>query len=502
MNQNWQRNSISTSAAVTPSPTVVVGGGVATTTRAGSSFSSFSASHQPSKIIVAAAILVMASIASESESSSSAAAAAAAVAVPVNENSCTNWNDDDDDTNSNTTTTTRTNTWRMILPRLLHSSLTTTIIIAQYSNRRGSCCECEGGMYRNSTVAKEEEKGEKDYDDDDERATGYTETERFLQCLDYHRALLFDYTRRWEGEDVDDPLYKEDTTNAPKVPPIVWPRNVPTTDEIPALELDLQFCLWSPGYRDNQRTCQNQAFRIASYYLSLKDNPDAQHKGYFIVKDLAHHGHPDGMCLYAMILYNGSVPGVQPNPAEAVVWWRRCVELHRHITATFELGVAMYTAEGEGVTENPELAVRLFRQAAHLGHAGAAYMLGECLLDGVGVKRDRANALEWLVTAAELGHQLARRRVMIILKQDYDDGEEDLDAIHKERMEEAQKWTNRYGFEELEGVKTNAGDSNGSVSVHIERRHTRGALTPRIAARRKSKVIESRDEVPPVHQSS
>ena len=117
------------------------------------------------------------------------------------------------------------------------------------------------------------------------------------------------------------------------------------------------------------------------------------------------------------------------------------------------------------------------------------------LLDGVGVKRDRANALEWLVTAAELGHQLARRRVMIILKQDYDD-EEDLDAIHKERMEEAQKWTNRYGYEELEAVETNPSDSNGSKSVHIERRHTRGALTPRIAARRRSKVIESRDEVP------
>ena len=168
----------------------------------------------------------------------------------------------------------------------------------QYSNHRGAwCCQCES-MYRNSTVMEQEEE-EEDYDDE-ERATGYTETERFLQCLDYHRALLFDYTRRWEGDEADDPLYKEAdiNNNAPKVPPIVWPRNVPTADEISALELDLQFCLWSPGYRDNQRTCQNQAFRVASYYLSLKDNPDAQHKGYFIVKDLAHHGHPDGMCLY------------------------------------------------------------------------------------------------------------------------------------------------------------------------------------------------------------
>merc|ERR1712079_558897 len=43
-------------------------------------------------------------------------------------------------------------------------------------------------------------------------------------------------------------------------------------------------------------------------------------------------------------------------------------------------------------------------------------MLGDCLLDGVGVERDRGEAVEWLVIAAELGHRGARSRVLAVLE--------------------------------------------------------------------------------------
>jgi len=133
------------------------------------------------------------------------------------------------------------------------------------------------------------------------------------------------------------------------------------------------------------------------------------------------------------------------------------------------------------VAENPKLAVKLFRRAAHLGHAGAAYLLGECLLDGVGTERDRANALEWLVTAAELGHQLARKRVMVILQQDY----EKLDAGQAEmgRRDEALKWVSSANEEKVR-------------DVNIERRFTigGGSWNPQISARRRTKVEESRDK--------
>lgn len=343
-------------------------------------------------------------------------------------------------------------------------------------------------------------------DFDEEHPSGYSEQERFQQCLDYHRALLFDYKRRWQQSPDSD---KDSVT---------WPTHIPSGKDIPALELDLRFCQASPAFR--KANCHDLQFRIASYFLqlptSLKSSSKSQEdddgeespfaiqrrmkEGYKLVKELAENGHADGMCLYgefawrcldrtvlliglshhshpnslAMILNDGRVPDIDAKPEEAVVWFRRCVDLHRHIAATYELAICLYT--GEGVVENPDNAFRLFRQAAQLGHAGAAYMLGECLLDGIGAKRDRANALEWLVTAAELGHSLARHRVMMLLEDEA--LEEELLNLDRERQEEAIKW--------LEDV---------SSAVTLERRHTVGAagpLNPQLTERRRTKVMESR----------
>ena len=46
--------------------------------------------------------------------------------------------------------------------------------------------------------------------------------------------------------------------------------------------------------------------------------------------------------------------------------------------------MAFFTGEGVAENEELELAVIYFEKAATMGHAGAAYMLGDCLLDGVG----------------------------------------------------------------------------------------------------------------------
>lgn len=181
-----------------------------------------------------------------------------------------------------------------------------------------------------------------------------------------------------------------------------------------------------------------------------------------------------------ILLNEGKIAGVDANPQQAVVWWRRCVDDHRHINAMYELATAFYL--GEGAPENADMAVRLFQQGAHLGHAGAAYMLGECLLNGVGSERDRANALEWLVTAAEIGHRGARERVLMVLKEDYSIlvvGESD----EKQKPEEAVKWMSPQ-------------DELMRKSVNIERRFTigGGSRNPAVEARRRTIVAESRDE--------
>jgi TPR repeat protein len=173
------------------------------------------------------------------------------------------------------------------------------------------------------------------------------------------------------------------------------------------------------------------------------------------------------------------VKGTEVDSQSAVMWWQRCVDLHRHIKATFELAVAFYT--GEGVPENPELAVNLFRRAAHSGHAGAAYMLGECLLDGVGSARDRASALEWLVTAAELGHHLARHRVVIVLQQDHE----------KMNAGQAPAESDEQDDEDAEALKWV--DHNVRVGDLYIISGTTGAAE--ILQRRKTKVMESRDNL-------
>lgn len=123
-----------------------------------------------------------------------------------------------------------------------------------------------------------------------------------------------------------------------------------------------------------------------------------------------------------------------------------------------------------------------FRKAAHLGHGGAAYMLGELLLDGVGVNRDRAAALEWLVTAAELGHYRARLRVLAILQEEWEDLESGKSHIAQE--EESLKWQANL-------------DEERAKDIMIERRYTigGGSRNPEILQRRRTKIQESREDV-------
>lgn len=141
---------------------------------------------------------------------------------------------------------------------------------------------------------------EQELDDD----SGYTEADRFWQCLDYHRSLLHDYHRRWgpqlvllvesNGSDADSRslVNDKDANHSAQ-----WPRNIPTSSEVSALEYDLCFCERSPNYCDHIRTCQDKKFRIATYYATQPDE-ESQRQGFRFVKELAEQGHPDGMCYY------------------------------------------------------------------------------------------------------------------------------------------------------------------------------------------------------------
>lgn len=161
-----------------------------------------------------------------------------------------------------------------------------------------------------------------DGDDDMMDSSGYTESERFYQCLKYHRALLSDYQRRWEPQ----VSLQNDNNNDNNVDNIhndnssydisAWPTNIPTSSQLPSLIMDLEFCYASLLQSNNsnnihhntlqKKVCQDQQFKIASFYVCQTTNntntlhyvdDDMKKHGYKLIKELAEQGHPDSMCL-------------------------------------------------------------------------------------------------------------------------------------------------------------------------------------------------------------
>jgi hypothetical protein len=169
-----------------------------------------------------------------------------------------------------------------------------------------------------------------DQEFDDE--SGYTEAERFHQCLDYHRSLLSDYTRRWGPKPTSDRLARssssggavvagafrlnglnsENSNNAAQ-----WPRNIPLAHEVSALECDLRYCQRgskSSGGGDDcpsQRLCQDAKFRIAAFYVAQSQS-ESQQVGFQMLKELAESNHADGMCYYGE---------TKPSPTLTFVFW-------------------------------------------------------------------------------------------------------------------------------------------------------------------------------------
>jgi Sel1 repeat len=78
-----------------------------------------------------------------------------------------------------------------------------------------------------------------------------------------------------------------------------------------------------------------------------------------------------------------------------------------HAQAQFRLGF-LYTF-GQGVPEDHDLALRLFRLAAEQGDADAQNNLGGMYAEGLGVAGDEVEAYMWVELAARAGHETAIR---------------------------------------------------------------------------------------------
>jgi TPR repeat protein len=132
----------------------------------------------------------------------------------------------------------------------------------------------------------------------------------------------------------------------------------------------------------------NQAWYDLGFVYSngLKDSVDMVEAMKYFRKG-ADLGNPDCQTSMGLIYQAGErIPGgVKADPVEAAKWYRMAAD-QNHTEAIQHL--AMMNAMGMGIEQNDSEAVRLFRKGAELGSADCKWGLGQCYLDGKGVKQD------------------------------------------------------------------------------------------------------------------
>jgi TPR repeat protein len=205
-----------------------------------------------------------------------------------------------------------------------------------------------------------------------------------------------------------------------KGPSKAWPPVQPEEEAIEGLRTALKACNAS-----TDGNCETIQFDLGSALLGLAWDSKAEHEGASLYLDLATRGHGDGMVGWGICLADGRAvdrasgkSGFQ-DEQQACQWWKAAAKL-KHPQAAFELGSASYT--GAGTEESEAAAFGYFSDAVEWsgpsGHPAALYMLGDCLLEGIGVpQRDGARALDLFKRSGELGHRGARSRLLALLAQ-------------------------------------------------------------------------------------
>jgi hypothetical protein len=121
------------------------------------------------------------------------------------------------------------------------------------------------------------------------------------------------------------------------------------------------------------------------------------------VRDLADLGEVEAQFLMGTAYDEGL--GVDPDPAEAIRWYRAAAE-RGHVLAQHNLGNIF--AAGRGIEPDPEVAVYWWKLAAEQGDAITQLRLGEAHEAGSGVARNTEMAVVWYTQSAERGNEDAR----------------------------------------------------------------------------------------------
>lgn len=103
---------------------------------------------------------------------------------------------------------------------------------------------------------------------------------------------------------------------------------------------------------------------------------------------------------YLGFLYIAGEEGVDKDPAEALIWFKRAAEQG---FADAQFNLALIYANGDGLPADPREAARWCRLAAEQGFPAAQDRLGVMYVRGEGVPLDETEALAWFQLAAQGG---------------------------------------------------------------------------------------------------
>lgn len=198
----------------------------------------------------------------------------------------------------------------------------------------------------------------------------------------------------------------EDDKTWGKLPARAWPPYQPAASVAPELRkiLDAERCP-SPGSPMSTK-CTKATFDLATCRVF---NSFEVAQGLQAYKAQASVGDLDGMVALGICLIEG-IGGVPRDEAQGIQWLRRAADLDS-AQGQVELGCILYNGTEDGLEEDEEAALALFRKAAERRHPHAMFMVADCLLEGCACTRDWAAAVPLLADASDQGHRGARQHL-------------------------------------------------------------------------------------------
>ena len=208
--------------------------------------------------------------------------------------------------------------------------------------------------------------------------------------------------------------WPQDGAGMAGIPKRAWPPIQPEMEAVPALRAALAACEGS-GSGAKRHACEAERFVLATALASYKETMDEGAALYARDADAS----LDAACALAQMYLAGT--GVDLDGAEAARLFERGAAAG-HAQSKYELGVLYYCGDDD-VEEDEARAFALWREAALDGHVAAAFMVGDCLNDGLVGPKDPAAAMRWWVFAGDKGHRGARSRAFALTQPKTSDDE-------------------------------------------------------------------------------